>query len=136
MEAILLLANSAENNNGMVSALGLGWSTTGTPTPPAALVLLLKVPWDQTNMPHNVVIDLVDADGQPFVAPGEQDGLKMEGQFEVGRPPGLPHGTPIDNALVLGLGPGIPLNAGVTYQWRVEIDGEMVASRSFFVRQD
>ena len=134
MEAVLLLANSAENHEGMVSALGLGWSTTSTPTPPCALVLLLKVPWDQTNIKHKVTLELVDSDGRS-VSPDEGlDPLRIEAEFEVGRPPGLPPGTPIDNALVLNLGPGMRLTAGQGYQWRVEIGGEIAASRSFLVR--
>lgn len=134
MEAILLLANSAEQNGGMVSALGLGWSQTSSPTPPAALVLLLKVPWDQTNRQHRLVIDLVDSDGQPFIPPGSIEPLRILGDFEVGRPPGLPAGTPIDNAVVINIGPGLPLVPGASYQGRVEINDEMAASRSFLVR--
>jgi hypothetical protein len=138
MEAVLLLANSAEDHGGMVSALGLGWSVTGSPTPPMALVLLIKVPWDQTNRPHHVQIQLVDSDGQPpLIVPDEQGNpgpVQVEGEFEVGRPPGIPHGTPIDNSLVVQFPPGMPLNPGAMYEWRVEVDGDAVATRSFFVR--
>lgn len=138
MEAVLLLANSAESHDGMVSALGLGWSITGSPTPPMALVLLMKVPWDQTNQPHQVQIRLVDADGQAPLLSQDDHGnpapIQIEGEFEVGRPPGIPHGTAIDNSLVLPLPPGMPLDRGVTYEWRVEVDGDVVAARSFFVR--
>ena len=138
MEAVLLLANSAEDHGGMVSALGLGWSVTGSPTPPMALVLLIKVPWDQTNRRHDVRIQLVDSDGQPPLIVHDEAGnpapVQVDGQFEVGRPAGLPHGTPIDNTLVVSLPPGMPLRPGHMYEWRVHVDGDVVTTRSFFVR--
>lgn len=135
MEATLLLANSAEEyKGGMVNALGLGWSVTGTPTPPAALVLMVKVPWDETNVKHRLQIDLVDADGHPAQINANGDHIKIEGEFEAGRPAGIIKGTPIDTAAVFNLGPGLELTPGATYQWRVEIDGDLAASRSFQVR--
>jgi hypothetical protein len=142
VEATLLLANSAEAGpNGTVSALGIGWSITGTPTPPIALVLLIKVPWDQTNVKHRLTLKLVDSDGHDVMLGQTQLGgdpapLLIDGEFEVGRPPGLPHGTPIDQAMPITIGPGLPLIPGRGYQWRLEIDGDAVASRSFLVRAE
>jgi len=137
MEATLLLANSAEGhaNSGMVNALGLGWSVTGTPTPAAALVLLLKVPWDQTNVRHSALIDLLDADGQQAAIDGAGKHVQIQAEFEVGRPAGLVHGIPIDQAVVINLPPGMRLTSGASYQWRVQINGEVVATRSFQVRR-
>ncbi|HSV38181.1 MAG TPA: hypothetical protein VLI04_05425 [Nocardioidaceae bacterium] len=137
MEATLLLANSAESHaqSGMVNALGLGWSVTGTPTPPAALVLMVKVPWDQTNIRHKVELELVDQDGHPATINDQGGTVRVDGSFEAGRPAGIIPGTPIDTTLVINLSPGMALTAGAAYQWRVEIDGEVVASRSFQVRR-
>jgi len=137
METTLLLANSAEGHaqNGMVNALGLGWSVTGTPTPPAALVLMVKVPWDQTNVQHQVVLVLVDQDGHPASINEQGGNIRIDGSFEAGRPTGIIPGTPIDASLVINLTPGMLLTPGAAYQWRVEIDGEVVASRSFQVRR-
>jgi hypothetical protein len=111
MEAILLPASSAESApNGLVHALGMGWSVTVSPTPPAALIVLLKVPWDQTNHRHGFRLSLVDGDGHG-VMPGRDPStgtaapLYIEGTFEAGRPPGLPHGTDIDQALTLSIPP-------------------------------
>lgn len=140
MEAILLLANSAEGTpTGTVSALGLGWSVIGTPTPPTAMVILIKVPWDQTNVRHQLLLRLADADGGvgvmiPQPPTGELAPLEVRAEFEVGRPPGLPHGTDIDQALALNIGAGLPLIPGHSYQWRLDIDDEPAATRSFFVR--
>lgn len=140
MEAVVLLANAAEaNQNGLVNALGLGWSVTGTPTPPAAIVVMMKVPWTDTNQQHDFCLKLVDADGQEVMLgqnpqTGEVAPLQLVGQFEVGRPPGLPHGTSLDNALTINIGPGLPLVPGAIYQWRLEVNGSEVAAQSFFVR--
>lgn len=139
MEAVLLLANSAEASpNGLVHALGLGWSVTSSPTPPAAVIVLLQVPWDQTNMRHKFRLSLVDADGHGVMLgqdplSGQPAPLSIEGEFEAGRPPGLPHGTPIDQQLTLNIGP-LPLPPGQAYEWRLEINGGDVAARRFMVR--
>jgi hypothetical protein len=140
MEATLLLANSADASPaGLVYALGLRWSVTATPTPPAALVVLINVPWDMTNQQHTISLRLVNSDGHEVMTgqhpeTGEQAGLALDGSFEVGRPPGIPRGTPIDQTMAIPLPAGLNLPAGSTYQWRMQINGEDVASRSFFVR--
>jgi len=53
VEAHVLLADFAQADaSGKVNALGLGWSLTGTPIPNHAVVIMLKVGWDETNKPH------------------------------------------------------------------------------------
>ncbi len=129
MDAVLLLADAAQADPAnKVHALGLGWTITTTPTPPAALVALIKVPWHATNELHHAVLRLLDADGQPVVLlPGVEDEMPVEiaSDFEVGRPPGLPSGSDIDVPLVVSLGPGMPLQAHTRYVWQLEIDGEV-----------
>jgi hypothetical protein len=141
MKAHVLLADAAvASPDGKVHTLGLGWSITGTPTPPAALVLLIKVPWDQTNRKHKAKIELVDADGRLVnlgVGPdGSRQAFSVEGEFEAGRPAGLPPGTDVDAQLAIGLAPGMPLLPGQTYEYRLEIDGhhEETWSATFVVR--
>lgn len=142
MRAQILLADSAQGDGATnkVHALGLGWSTTVTPTPPSAVIVLLGIPWDQTNKKHKLRLDLVDSDGNaPLIAQGPDGspaGLFVEQEFEVGRPPGLPAGFDIDHSLAITLGPGLPLQAGQIYEWRLEIDGhhESEWSARFLVR--
>jgi hypothetical protein len=124
MRATVLLADSAQADaaNNKIHALGIGWSVTSTPTPAAAVVVILKVPWTATNTKHTVHLSLVDSDGQP-VRPGGGDPLEVDGEFELGRPAGLPPGTEIDHNFVLNLSPGIPLPSGQMYEWRLSIDG-------------
>jgi hypothetical protein len=125
VEAHVLLADYAQSDNsGKVNALGLGWSVTRTPTPHHAVVVSLKVGWDETNIKHRLALKLLTADGLNAVeaptAVGPQP-LLVEVEFEVGRPPGLPHGSSIDHTLAINIGPGLPLEPG-RYEWRLAID--------------
>ena len=47
----------------------------------------------------------------------------IEGAFEVGRPPGIKPGVPIDVPLAINVG-ALPLAPGGRYEWRLSIDGE------------
>jgi hypothetical protein len=126
MDAQLLLADAAQTSpDGKVHALGLGWSTTVTPLPPQAIIVLVKVPWDVTNVTHTAVIELLGSDGEAVLLPGPEglQPLRIEADFETGRPPGLPRGTPIDLPLTFGVSPGMPLPPG-RYVWQLSIDGE------------
>jgi hypothetical protein len=139
VKAVLLLADAAEVTNGKVSSLGAGWSVTATPTPPMALVAVIDVPWDQTNQKHQLVIELRDADGQAVSFSPGPDGppaLHVEAEFETGRPPGVPAGTPLRHQLAIGLAGGMPLTAGEKYEVHMTIDGEAMDSwlATFLVR--
>lgn len=90
-------------------------------------------------MQHQLKLSLVDADGNAVMLAqtpmGEPAPLEVTADFEVGRPPGLPHGTSIDQALPINIGAGLPLIPGQMYQWRVSINGKDLAARSFLVRK-
>ena len=129
MRATVLLADSAQSDpTGKVHALGLGWSTTVSPTPAAAIVVFIKVPWSETNQRHQFTLELVDADGRGFAPPGPdgQPGapVAIVDSFEVGRPAGLPPGTDIDHHFTVNLDRGLPLQPGASYEWRLTVDGE------------
>lgn len=140
MKAHILLADFAQaDGQGKIGALGLGWSVTGTPTPPQAVIVLLRVGWTEANRPHKLEVSLLTADGENAVmAPGpfNEQPLKVEATFEVGRPVGIPEGSDIDHNLAVGIGAGLPLEAGRRYEWRLSIDGTHDESWSapFFVR--
>src|ERR671920_804574 len=100
MMATIHLADAAQAIDNKLYLLGGGWSVTGPDPTPSALAIALKVPWDEANQPHALRVELLDSDGHP-VRLGELEeakGLVVESQFEVGRPPGLRPGTPIDLA--------------------------------------
>jgi hypothetical protein len=127
MMATMLLADAAQAIDNKLYVLGGGWSVTGPDPTPSALALALKVPWDEANERHELRIELLDSDGRP-VAAGEPDArpVVIESQFEVGRPPGLRPGTPIDLAFAIGIGP-MPLPPGGRFEWRLTIDGRSEA---------
>jgi hypothetical protein len=126
MEAQILLADAAQASpDGKVHALGIGWSTTVTPLPPQAVIVLIKVPWDRSNDKHQAVVELRGSDGEAveIAGPLGMQPVKIEAEFETGRPPGLPKGTPIDLPLAFNVSGGMPLQPG-RYVWELTIDEE------------
>jgi hypothetical protein len=122
----MLLADSAQAVENKLYVLGGGWSITG-PGTPFAIALHLKVPWDRANMRHELRLELLTSDGEPVALQSETDApaepLVILSEFEVGRPPGLTPGTPIDLSLAVQFGP-LPLEPGSRYEWRLFIGGE------------
>ena len=89
-------------------------------------MLHVEVPWDQTNRRMEWRLELVDSDGYPVLAPdgeGGENPIVMGGEFEVGRPPGTPHGASIAIPLALNFAP-LPLEPASRYEWRFSIDDE------------
>lgn len=123
----MLLADFAQTDSaGKVNALGLGWSVTSTPTPNHAVVVILRVGWDEANVQHHLTLQLLTADGQNAVevpTPFGSQPLMVEVDFEVGRPPGMAAGSSIDHSLAINLSPGLPLPPG-RYDWRLQIGPE------------
>jgi hypothetical protein len=120
----MLLADAAQSVGGKLYVLGGGWSITGPDPSPGGLAIKIEVPWDEANKRHKIALELLDGDGRPFLAPtpmGEQP-LKIEGNFEVGRPPGIMPGSPLDVAVAFNF-PPLPLKPGTRYVWQLSIDG-------------
>ena len=113
--------------------LGAGWSMTGSPTAPQAVAVLMKVPWDRANQKLPMALRLLDADGQPVYLEGPEGKQPVEsrGELEVGRPPGMAHGSPIDASLALNV-QSMPLAPG-RYEWRLEL-AEQTFGAPFQVR--
>lgn len=128
MRATVLLADAAEAVNGKLYILGGGWSITGPAPVPFALAIKIDVPWDRANEQHILKVSLLDEDGNPVPIQQAPDAapapLVIQGEFEVGRPAGVPRGTPLDSVLAINFGGGLPLPPGRRYEWRVEINDE------------
>src|SRR6266446_379814 len=121
----MLLSDSAQAIGGKLYILGGGWSITGPDPTPCAIAIKLDVPWDEANRRHKLQLALLSADEQPIIIPtpiGEQK-VEVSGEFEVGRPPGIKPGTPIDLAIAFNVGP-IPLPPGGRYLWRCSINSK------------
>ena len=124
VKVTLLLADSAQAAEGKLYVLGGGWSVIGPDPAPMALAVKIEVPWSETNVKHVVVLELLTSDGEPVTAdgPAGPEPIKVQADFEVGRPPGLKPGTPIDVPLAVNFAP-FALSPGQRYQWRLTIDG-------------
>jgi hypothetical protein len=127
VQAQILLADAAQvSPDGKVHVLGLGWQFTTSPTTPSAVVVLVHVPWDEANRKHTMALDLVTADGHPVMLPladGSLTNIRVETQFEVGRPPGLRQGSSITFPFSAVIGP-MPLQKNARFEWRLKIDGK------------
>ena len=125
MRVTMLLCDAAQVADGKLFVLGGGWSIAGPTMGPSALALKLEVPWDQTNVQHHWELFLVDADGQPVVVDTEagRQAIEVRGDFEVGRPPGVPMGASLDVPIAVNL-PPLPVAPGNRYEWRLTVDGE------------
>lgn len=126
MKATMLLADYAVVSDGKLTIVGGGWSQIGPEPSALAIGLLIQVPWDQANTPHSFSVELLDADGAPVSFEGDDDESDQQvafgGEFEVGRPPGLKPGTPLDFPVAVNSTP-LPLEPG-RYEWRLTIDGK------------
>jgi len=135
MRVTIMLADAAQECGGKLFVLGGGWSVTGPLIPSMAVALKIDVPWDQANRPHHWRLELVTEDGEPVELEGQP--LRVEGEFEVGRPPGAAPGSFIDVPIAMNFG-SFPLTLGRRYVWQLNIDGETNADwdREFFVRSE
>ena len=91
---MLTLANHAEVQNGLMYLSGAEWDTLtrdvpqGADPPPQHLGIGVSVVvgWAETNERHPLHLWIEDEDGQAGL-------LDVNAELEVGRPPGMPHGT-------------------------------------------
>jgi hypothetical protein len=125
VKATMLLADYAVVSDGKLTIVGGGWSQTGPEPSSFGIGLLIQVPWDQANTMHAFSVELVDSDGAEVIlqtAEEDEQPVAFGGEFEVGRPPGLKPGTPLDFPVAVNSTP-LPLEPG-RYEWRLTIDGK------------
>jgi hypothetical protein len=90
----LILADSAQVIGNKLYMLGGGWDVLAVQKSlpiqqHCSVAFSIKVPWNETNQRHSFEIEMVSED-QNTEEPKSM--MKMGGQFEVGRPPGIPQG--------------------------------------------
>ena len=120
----MLLDDYAVVSDGKLTIVGGGWSQTGPEPASFGIGLLIQVPWDQANTRHVFSVELLDSDGVAVGFESDEDSdqvVAFGGEFEVGRPPGLKPGTPLDFPVAVNSTP-LPLEPG-RYEWRLTIDG-------------
>lgn len=121
----MVLCDAAQVSEGKLHLLGGGWTVTGPGPVPSAIAMLVEVPWDKANTEIPFTLHLRDADGSAVDQPGPMGPtpVLLEAQIEVGRPPGVPAGTPLTVPLALGI-PPLALPPGERFSWELTLDGQ------------
>ncbi len=126
----LVLADAAEVVGGKLYMLGGGWERinvrTGFPFDhKMAVAVSVLVPWNRTNEKHALRLELVDEDGKVLVP--------IDGQFEIGRPPGAIQGQM--QRVLVAFGIGFKIERAGTYSINGFIDGQHRGVTPFHVVQ-
>ncbi|WP_419845674.1 DUF6941 family protein [Candidatus Poriferisocius sp.] len=116
---LLILANHAEVQNGLLYLSGAGWDTItrtyqeGEQPQPLhiGIAISVMVPWSETNIPHHVELWIEDEDGRRV--------LEQVMGMEAGRPPGRTPGSDIHCPLAMTGIVGFPQAGGYRVCLRV-----------------
>lgn len=132
---VLLADYVAVDAAGKLTAVGAGFSLTPLQpdghTPPMHIAVLVDVPPKHVGQDFSLSLSLRDAEsGDPVLVPGpsgEHEPLQIA-QVMRAQPPNapgmhLPSTLPGRVQIVLGFIQGLPLQAGRTYRFAVELDG-------------
>jgi len=126
----LLLTDHSEAVNGKLYMTGGGWNVLRFPELPQewtfGIALGIDVAWDETNRSHDLLLKIEDPDGV-------QLGESLEGNFETGRPPGMPPGQ--EQRLVMSIGTTATFSTSGPHAAVVQIDGEELGRTRFYLNQ-
>jgi hypothetical protein len=127
LKVTMMLADHATEAGGKLYISGGGWSITGPAPTPGAIALDVKVPWDERDHEFQLVLDLLDADGQPVQGqtPMGVQPVRIEATLKLDNvqvDPAVKPGTPLDAPLGINYG-AIPLAPGARYEWRLSVNG-------------
>jgi hypothetical protein len=116
---VMMTADGAQAVNGKLYVLGGGFNQVSMPTVPFQhrfdLALLVEVPWTATNQPFRLVVEQLDADGEPL-------NYRAEATIEAGRPAGARQGTSLSIPIAVPVVADFPEPG--RYVLRASIDGE------------
>jgi hypothetical protein len=126
-----MLADAAIVADGKLFIHGGGWDNmfvAAVPSvhPSLAVVLVIEVQWSETHVERTLEISLYDEDDQPV-------GVSAFGNFNVGHPPGVTHGSPIVQPLALTF-PGITFQKVGQYHFQVKVSDDELERIRFGVR--
>jgi len=122
----LILTDYSEAINGKAYVIGGGWNMlrfSELPTQHSfGIAFAIDVPWDETNEPHTLRLEIQDPDGDRL-------GDELQFEFETGRPPGSVAGQ--DQRIVLSLNASIEFSTSGPHAV-VMHDGDHEIGRSRF----
>lgn len=131
----LVLADAAAVAEGKIYILGAGWDNVLTQTLPttltAAVAMLIRIPWAETNEEHIIGLDIHDADGHSILP---KDTGPLRGKLNVGRPANIEVGEDQVLPLTIGLN-GTAIERLGRYVIVLELDGKEAARAPFRVKQ-
>lgn len=134
MEVTMMLCDFAEAINGKLYISGGGWSNWQISRPlDCAVAVIIGVPWNQANQKHTMLLELMGEDGQAALAPNGEP-VKIEGEFETGRPPGVVPGDTLASPVAFRIQGAVLKKGG--YKFSLKIDGTEVAATRFRVKVD
>lgn len=123
----VILADAAQVQGEKLYLLGGGWSVIWAKQFPVqhqmAVATGILVPWMETNQRHQFKIEVRAEDGTVFGT--------LQGEFEQGRPPGLPAGS--TQRVMLAVNLGIRLEGPTEAQVELSLDGNISRSVPFRV---
>ncbi len=120
----LFLANYTEVRDGLLFAVGAGWSQFYRPRGPEGHVPVshfglgasVLVPWDETNQPHPLVLWIEHEETESVLS-------RLDLNVMLGRPPDLPAGS--DQREVFGLSVELPFPEPGAYRLRASVDQDI-----------
>lgn len=144
-QVALVLADIAnEDAAKKINMLGAGWYITGLGptgfTPEQTIVVMIEVPSTYRGEQYAICLKLLDEAGAAVSFPGpsgEQTPLRIQQLVRVDPPivagTHIPPHVPSRNQILMRLPNGLPLSPNHVYRWVFEIDGNDLASCSFYV---
>jgi hypothetical protein len=126
-----LVADHAEAVGGKLYVTGGCWNSITVPLLPAAhphltVAAALHVPWQATNQPHSLHLDLVHEDGESRLPE------PLDAKLETGRPPGMRSGD--EAILVMALNfDGLKFDRPGGYSFVLSVDGTELGRIGFKV---
>jgi hypothetical protein len=134
MRITLVLCDAAQTVEGKLYILGGGWThVLASPQLSLALAVVVAVPCEDANRRHPVSVSLKTEDAVDVVgvdAEGISQPIRSEGQFEIGRPPGIKAGSDLNATMVFKFG-GLALEPG-GYVWEFKV-GATIERAPFWV---
>ncbi|MEX2237981.1 MAG: hypothetical protein WEB00_10645 [Dehalococcoidia bacterium] len=123
----LLVADSAQIANNRLYLLGGGWNHQRVKAFPAdvslGMAVGVRVDWNETNVKRRLELLVQDGDGNQL--------MKVEAQFETGRPAGIPQGA--SQLVQIAANGRVKVPEAGSYQIVCNVDGEELQRVPFYV---